>query len=972
MAHFFETVTTPTGETRIQIGTRQLSPHDCICLLQTILIKKDAINADQKYQDILNKAKKILSKTGADSVQKIVDPLYQKLQILLHLLISMEDGSPLPNVSWSEVDNRLMELNVAMKAVFKQHALKIKMLHYVLVPFFQSCFSDARTKKVIARALTEASCQPILGQMLANEYDDCGVSVPVVVPDNVGYVSVETLDPSIVDATLEKIAVIERIAIEQSGDETLHYLRDLAYLQVLSTEDFYYHDPHLPTSKRVCRLSTLSVDELAQLVCIVMQSSHHPNENPLMQHRRLLQMLAIMHELYRNITGNRLTDKEWASILLALQQSTFELQWQLDVHKTSPRALLLYASLLCLRGDRVHIEQAERLLGLQDSTHPHRIFLARLNIVYLENVQSAGPRLGVLHLQKHASEGRTYYFGSQAIRFSNHPARNLYLAQGLCEIKQHALQVFDTWYGLFHTKPDLNAILQTERETLLHGIERAWVGYIAQHISCVDLQQIDGMIQQFQIDILPPIWQTTARRLADLAAKQVLSSTEVKRLEFLRQQPVRIAQPQARRYSVVPSTLLDYAEGGKHLSQARLHYDINDLSLEERVHWIQRYLRHHLLHLHRLCPHVEKLPLPNEQFEKFIEYLSAQCQQNTCSAELFAAMRLCVDIYHCMETMLAWNNPETIRNHIALLSTISSAHVLQTISHRLLSQIDWVTQTNSFYYRWLESNTVKQAAHKMYDLAHRVGDEPANRDVLQAWIQTLFEQHTILSKLWWYSPFAWLFGYADLRKVCADTLQKLHQMVTLHQIPQDVWQEAYEAAYCAPAMRTLQTALLRVRPCDEQTRAWQDVLHEIQTIQAQHTGFAMMYELEAYLQTQRQKFVIYRSGMLYGSWQIDPIVPLLRILHQTRCDIEKTTQHAVVAKNFLAKKARQIQVQRLPERDVSISPGYFTDYFFDIEMRSKQGETRSRRFYHLNDFFAFTRKVEVGEEVLNDKYPYAI
>ena len=60
MAHFFETVTTPTGETRIQIGTRQFSPHDSICLLQTILIKKDAINADQKYQDILNKAKKNL------------------------------------------------------------------------------------------------------------------------------------------------------------------------------------------------------------------------------------------------------------------------------------------------------------------------------------------------------------------------------------------------------------------------------------------------------------------------------------------------------------------------------------------------------------------------------------------------------------------------------------------------------------------------------------------------------------------------------------------------------------------------------------------------------------------------------------------------------------------------------------------------------------------------------------------------
>ncbi len=958
---FFESITTASGETRIKIGLLSLSPSDSIKLLQTILIKKDAINSDVTYHNILKKAHNILLKEGADSVQTIVEPLYQKLLVLFRLLISMEDGSPLQNVEWARVDACLVDIDAEMKPIFKQHYWKIKGLHYVLVVFFQTFLEDARTKKVISKALTEASVQPILGQMIVNEYQDFGVTAPVVVPVNAGYLGTEDIDAGLLDAVIEKIAVIERIAMDRSDDESLHHIRDLAYLQVLSSEDFFYHNAALGTGRQTCRLSALTQEQLVELAYTIMQ----PSEDGFTTQRTVLQTLAILHALYRKMTGTSLSEQDLASILLALKQSQFELQWQLDADRTSPGALLLYTSLLCLRGDVVHIEQAERLLAMQSAESQGRKFLKQLNIVYTESIHRSVTKIGVMHARELSAQSHTYYFGSQAIRFFEHPAVNLYLAQALLKMKQRVLQPFDAWYALLWPMVDQSPVLQGYREKLLANLDQTWMQYVHTHLPCHDLQSIDHMIEQFQRDILVQVWKKTEKKLFEFISTKI-SPAAFERLAFLRKQSevtyAILSKQHFGRYAASLTTLHGYDEGVKQVSQARLYYDRAYLLQEERMQWIQRYLKHHLLHLQRLCPEVKKTPVPSEQFEIMIRYLAEKCEQRAFSAEWVAAMNLCVDLYHCTHSILTWSDEPSVRTNVAALAMVSSSNAIQTLGATVLGRLHWVTQTDSFYYQWLESHTVKQAAHKMYDLAQRLSVEPNNKDVLKDFVQTLFEQQTILGQLWWYFPFGWFFGYADPRELCATTLQKVNQMVSLQQISTDLWQEANEAARCAPFMQAFQNAVQGIRLDTRQLVAWQTVMQEVQAIQSNHSGFAMVYELQAYLQTQRQKFILCRQGYFYGSRQTDQIDPLLKILDHARCDIEKTTQGSLASRAFLAKKIQKVQAKSENIAEISVQPGYFNDYFFDMWTNPKMGEAHCKRFYHANDFFAFTRKMESLEE----------
>lgn len=957
---FFETITTSRGEPCIKIGSLQLTPNDCIRLLQAILIKIDAINSKQTYNSILAQSDGLLSQKSAKGVREVVDPLYRKVLDLFRLLISMEDASPLPNVDWAQVEACLIEIDATIKELFQKHAYMIRVFHYPLVSFFQGFIADLRTKRLVGEVLTKRSVQPLIGQMIVNEYHDCGVTVVPMPPVNSEFLRSEEEGTELLEAVLEKISVIEGIEMERSADDSPQFIRDLAYLQILSTEDFYYQNGQ---AYQRCRLAALTKEQLIALMSTVMR----PCEDNVASQRATLQTLAILLELHRRITDTNLSEKDLASILLALKQSQFELQWQLDANKTSPGALLLYTSLLCLRGDVVHIEHAERLLALQNAASHSRKFLAELNIVYTECTHRSLTKIGVLHTCVLSEQPHSYYFGSQALKFSEHPALNLYLAQSLLEMKQSVLQAFDAWYAILRNADEQSLLLQNYREGLLKNLDYSWMQFISPRLPCQNLKQIDHLIEQFQRDNLVKVWQKTEKTLSEYAANQTLSSAASKRLDFLRTRSdawtAQLSQQHFGRYAASLSDLSGYDEGGDHLSQARLHYDRAHLLQEKSMHWIKRYLKHRLLAIQRLCPAAKRTSVASEQFEILIHYLAEKCEQQAFSPEWFAAMGLCANLYHCMESILRWSDGPTVQKNMARLSTVTSDMAIQALAKTLMARIHWVTQTDSFYYRWLESRTVKRAAHHIYDLARKIDiDEPSNKQVLKSFMQALFEQQSILNQLWWYFPFGQFFGYADLRDVCRTALQQVNQMVSLQQIPVDLWQEAHEAAQSAPHMQEFELAIRRIKVGARQSLVWQTVLQEVKAIQDNHSGFAMVYELQAYLQTQRSNFILYRPGFFYGTIQTDQITPLLNILDRACCEIEKTTQGSITYQAFLAKKAQQVQVRNNNISRVYIQIGRFNDYFFDMRTQLKGGEVRCKRFYQANDFFAFARKASVIEE----------
>lgn len=956
---FFKTSITSSGQLRITIGALQLTPSECISLLQAVLIKKDAINSEKVYNNILNQSKRVLTETGGENVRNIVQPLYGKVLGLFRLLISMEDASPLPNVDWAQVDACLIDIDANTKELFKKYSTTIWAFSYLLVPFFQGFISDPRTKKVIAEVLTKHSLQPVIGQMIANECHDCGVTVVPMPPVNSGFLSQQEVNTDLLEAVLEKISVIERIAMERSADDSPHYIRDLAYLQALSTDDFYYQNGQ---AYQRCRLTALTQEQLIALMSTVMR----PCEDNVASQRATLQTLAILLELYRRLTGTNLGEKDLASILLALQQSQFELQWQLDANKTSPGALLLYTSLLCLRGDVVHIEDAERLLALQNAASQSLKFLAELNIVYTECTDPSGTKIGVLHTRVPLKNPHSYYFGSQFLKFSEHPALNLYLAQTLLEMKQSVIQAFDAWYAILRNADEPSLFLQNNREGLLKNLDCSWMQFISTRLSCQNLQQIDHLIQEFQRDNLVKVWQKTEKTLSEYAAKQTLSSAASIRLDVLRTSSdawtAQLSQQHFGRYAASLSDLSGYDEGGKYLSQARLHYDRAHLLEQKDMDWLQRYLKQRLLAIQRLCPAAKRTSVAKEQFEILIHYLGDKCGQEGLSPEWVAAMDLCVNLYHCMESILVWSDVSTVQENMGSLSKVTSDMAIQALAKTLMKRIHWVTQTDSFYYRWLESRTVKRAAHHIYDLAQKIAIEPSNKDVLKSFMQALFEQQSILSQLWWYFPFGQFFGYADLRDVRRMALQQVNQMVSLQQISVDLWQEAQEAAQSAPHMQRFDLAIFRIRVDASQSGAWQTVLQEVQAIQVNHSGFAMLYELQAYLQTQRHKFILSRPGFFYGTIQIDQIAPLLKILDRACCEIEKTTQGSITYQAFLAKKAQQVLVRNTSISSIYIQIGRLNDYFFDMRTQFKGGDVRCKRFYQANDLFTFARKAGVLEE----------
>lgn len=975
--HFFERTTTVTGETVICVGQLKLSPTDTIKILQALVIRKDAVNANTYYQTMLTRAANTLPASVANGIQEIVNPLYLKLLAFFRVLISMDDGSPLQQVELTSVEASLMEVDSEIKRLFNQYAWTIATLKVFLIPLFQFFLQDSGTKKQIPEAFKQHSISPILSYMVNTEYATFGIATPAIPSATTG--NLHTTDSHQLDRVLHKISALEcRLGVDP--DNEIPIIRDLAYLRVLSTEDFYYPGNEVSEVWKKCRLDKLSTESLSFMITQLMTYNPpwaHETQDP---QRTTLQMLAVLHALYRNIALVSLSEKDLASILLALSQSHIALQWQLDVHQTAPEALLLYISLLCLRGGVVHIEQAERLLALDNESGIARTFLKSLNILYTHCPRPASAKLGVLHRKQTKLEAKTYYFGSQTLCFSSHPVLKMYLAQALLEIKQQILQPFDAWYSLLRTSDVPTTILLQYRATLLDNVEKTWIQYIPRHRTHQSLQSVDRMIEKFQQVILE-IWQETERELVAMSGRYSVSKRFQARLNFLHQNSTQIYQSLSTRHyarygSSLAAIVIEEPVIMTQILNARLYYEQIYWSDTDRLQWVNSYLKRQIIRLQRLCPELRKVPVPSDYLKLCVEHLAEKPRDHTLSAELNAAMQLCVSLYHSLEGILLWSAEPSIQANIAYLSAVTSHSSVKNMAQKLISQTQWVTQTDNFYYQWLESNTVKLAAEKLYAAAQSLSADPDNTNFLSVFLHSLTEHQKILAHNAWYIPWGWFWGYSDIRTVIADSLHQVGTMVTLQQIPHNLLHEAEESARWISLLQCLQDTLDGIRVSSNQRRAWNEFLQHIQLIQSTTFGIERVVEIRSYLDTKRQKFVLTQHGFFYGPRHTDQIETVLNMLDEGLRSAGHSVQKVFADRDFLARKALQIRRQNNGVTDVRILPGYGGEQFFDVWITSieaipdfqsdqRVANTWFKRFYHVTDFFAFVREERVAQEAIS-------
>ena len=951
--NFFERALASGPEVKICIGNQQFSTDECIRLLQNICMRKNGAGIEVLYNNVLENAKKKLPKSASNGLSDILQPLFIKLLKFLRTLISMEEQKPHAHVNWSAMETSLNVFEQQVETLFTEYATTIWFLRPVLLPILQSSLADPRTKTSLALAFTQKSLKPVLYQMLLNEYEEFGIAnIPISQAEE----SWQDVNATELRVVIEKIFIAEfqRPTVENNS---LSYVRDLAYVQFLKDHaTFFVENKDQWNKYQLADLDNKELGSLAQRVF------HGCSE--VLDQRSTLQLLAILNQIYCNVSGAYLNDKDLAAILLAFSQSKIELQWQLDVHQVSPAALLLYISVLCMRGNIVHIEQAARILNLQDATRHHQQFLAILGIIYTEYQRPQIDKIGVFHCPTPKSDAKTYYFGSQIMQLSEQSPVNLYLAQTLIEIKRQILQPFDAWYAVLHDDRNVK-ILHQYREDLLEMVEQMWVLHVKSNGPYTHLKQIDHMIARFQHRDLPRIWRTSEDKLVTLNLISNSSNITAKRVNLLQKNSVEIyrnlkSRHHARHAHSVSAIRLP-EDLDKYSLSASLHYDQSYWSDDERSHCVQMYLNRQMVKLHRLCPNVEKTSNPIDQLKIFIKHFSEQVQFAAISIELNSAIQIGVITYHCVESILPWANEDNTKAMIDTLSAVTHFTARKTLANSVLTKLSWITDSNSFYYQWFASKTIKNASRAVYEAAQTLVSAPENVDALQFFLLSLLEQQHKLAQDWHF-PWHWFWRYPNTQNIIQETLQQVRKMMVLQQIPAQQLQMAEEAFHCKLILEKLQKEIKNKNIAPTQKPEWRKVLMTIETLQKSYSGYAMLYEIQAFLETQEQKFILKQHSYFFGTSYSDQTDSLIKIL-DTGLKQHMDVQSLVANPIYLRQKAQQILSQEQGFSDVTILPGFCNTHYFDMwitssepidDFHAEKENLWHKRFYHAKDLLKFS------------------
>ena len=905
---FFEKRSTEAGD-RICIHDMEWTTDQCIQILQYIVTKADALNFERSMHERMLKYANN-SPTGAAEINKRVRPLMNKMICFFSLLISMEDGSLQKEVDFAQVDRALFNISEEVKRLFKAYQIIIYATKSKLITFFQAQLQSPVLCEEVKTVFTTHDIRSFFFHMMNQK---AAMALQASSPETQS----QFVDPNTLSEVIKNINALESARI-MSGSLQCSLSRDLAYLRELQQGIFYDND------QQQVALSALSIPELNHRVKY--QLSLPKGETDA---RVTLQLLALISEIYHRTTQRLPSDAEKRGVLLALEQPKVGLRWSLEAAGTPTAVLLLYIAILCLRGDTVYLEHPQQRLAVDQDLQTSREFLLNLQLSY-EEIQGCQQlfKTSIISYSGRSLERDTYYFGFQAAPESGVHTLDAYLTQALNDIKQLILKPFDAWYTiLVHQDAKM---LQTYRQTLLDTINTAWVAHIMASMPLTTLHQVDEVIALFQTQQLPKIWQNMETQLIELSREKSLREADQILVSFLSEQSDWIQTSLCSRSYPQYGSVLSDIPGDMDPNDAvyaRLYYDEVCLSQDEKLRLVQQYIKNRLLALHHLCPEVRRSASYTEQVYLYVNYLNEQAHLGS-PVRLIQATRLCVELYRCIQALLP--DTSTVSSKMNHLIELSKHTAIKSMSQTVLTRLHWVTQTNDFYVRWLERREVTGAAQKIHRMAQKVFDNPNDAIACKRLLQTLYEQHTILSQLGWYFPWGWFFGYPDTRDVLTTAIRELDESVVLGQIPVRYVQEAKEAAACAP----FKTAFdIRVQQCQidpQQAAEWQQVLSQIRRIQASDSGFGMMNELRYYLLTQRQKFVCTQHSYVYGSRQVDQVDDLLRYLKHA---LQKTgSLHA--ERLFLSKKEQQwAKGSSMP---VVIQKRHLGRDYFDVWIQSQQ------------------------------------
>lgn len=904
---FFQRQSSAAGD-RIRIHDQEWTTEQCIQILQYIVTMADALNFERSMQARMLKYANN-SPTGAEEISKRVRPLMNKIIFFFSLLISVEDGGLQQQVDFRQVDDALLKIAEEVKRLFSVYQTIIWLTKSNLITFFQSQLQNPILRDEVKTLFTTHDIRNFFCHMM-NQKAAMALQAPTSETQS------ESFDPKTLNEVIKNINALQSTRI-MSGHLQRRVSRDLAYLRELQQGSFYDND------QQQVALSALSIPELNHMV------SHRVSLPKSEASARVtLQLLAIVSEIYHRTTQHLPSDAEKRVVLLVLEQPKLGLHWSLEAH-TPTTVLLLYIAILCLRGDTVYLEHPQQRLTVGQNLESSRKFLLNLQLSYEEIQASQQPfKTGIITSSIRSLERDTYYFGFLAApELSGAHTLDSYLTQALNDIKQLILKPFDAWYAiLVHQDP---AVLQTYRQTLFDTINTAWVEHIMASMPLNTLQQVDEVIALFQTQQLPKIWQNIEMQLIELSCEKSLREEDRILVSFLREQSDWIqASLRSRSHPQYGSVLSDIHGDmdPNDAVNARLYYDQACLSQDEKARLIQQYIKNQLQVLHHLCPKVRRSASYTEQIDLYIDYLDDQVRLGS-SVSLIQATQLCVELYTCIQTLLPYATPRSSK--MSRLMEISKHTAIKSMSQTLLTRLHWVKQTNNFYVRWLERREVTVAAQQIHRMAQKVFDHPNDAIACKRLLQTLYEQHTILSQLGWYFPFGWFFGYPDTRDVLATAIRELDEGVVLGQIPASYVQEAKEAAACAPLRAAFEVRVQQCRIDPQQAAEWQQVLSQIRKIQSSDSGFGMMYELRYYLLTQRQKFMSTCPSYFYGPRQVDHVEDLLGYLN----DVLQKTKIPHTERLFLSKK-EQLLAKSL-SMPVAIQKRHLGRDYFDVWIKSE-------------------------------------
>ncbi|PJD90575.1 MAG: hypothetical protein CK424_07800 [Legionella sp.] len=900
MTTFFKRRTTLDGE-MIVIGDQEWTPGQCVQILQYIAKTSDALNLQQVFDGML--LKYAMNPQAAAKIRPFVESLMGKTIHFFSLLISMQDGSLKEQVNFEDIDHALLEIDLESKFLFQNHQRIIYFLQTRLIRFFKGYLSVPELQQEIEIIFksTDHDVRGFFHQLITlNAVQGLQPLSDVTQP-----VQFET------NALNETIVHINAL---ETGDG---FHRDLAYLSEVQLGSFYDH------SEQVHQLSELALPFLIDMVLPY---------SCLKDQRSTLQLLALLSEIYQRITQRLPSDTDKQIVLFALAQTQQGLRWQLDA-KTSTPALLLYVAMLCLRGDTVYLEHPQQRLAMDQSLETSRQFLLNLQLSYKEihaSQQSFKTSI-ISSSQSHSIGNETHYLGFQKIPglLSSHTLDD-YLTQTLHEIKQLILRPFDAWHVILVGK---NAeVSQDFRKYLFDTLHTEWLTHIAGAMPLTTLQQVDELITLFQTQKLSQIWRSTEKQMMEFCDEQTLTEAEKVRVDFLKKQSAWIQtylciRPHPQYASYLLDTTIEPESNDR--VKALFHYDLNYLSQDKKSQLVQDYIKNQLLVLHRLCPLVRRDVSYAQQLRLFIDYLDEHVRSDR-SARLIKATILCVELYQSIERLLPdFADMFTKLQH---LSNISRQSAIKSMSQTLLTCLTWSTRPTDFYVRWLERQEVIRAAQRIHRAAQKVFDTPNDSTACKLLMQTLYEQQAILSKLGWYFPFGWFFGYTDTRDIVASAISGLDEMVSLGQIPRVLMQEAKEAALCAPLVKTFHQHLQQCHIEPQQAKEWQHVLSQIRKIQSAHSGFGMLSELRYYLREQRQKFMSTQRTYFYGPRQVDQVNGLLACLDTAL----KQAQSLSTDRLFLSKKEQQLQLLEQGAVSVAIQSRHLGRDYFDVWIQADQ------------------------------------